>query len=114
MTAATLEMAEQELTTNAIGLQKQINELTEQLGNIKADLRGLANGSTKEIIVDGIGKIHISAPFAGSETPILVLDEGQLEKEPELKSQLIAKDIIKSDIKRVAASVAKVTIKPNV
>lgn len=114
MTAATLETAEQELAINAIEVQRQINQLTAELNQLKAELRHIANGSKREIVVDGVGKINISAPFGGSETPILVIDEDRLNQSPDLRSKLIDKGIAKQEIKKVAASVAKVTIKPNV
>lgn len=114
MTAAKLETAEQELATNAIEAQRQINQLTAVLNDLKEELRHIANGYKKDITVDGVGKINISAPFGGKETPVLVIDEERLNQSPDLRSKLIDKGIAKQEIKKVAASVAKVTIKPNV
>ena len=112
--SATIEATEQEIARAALTLQAQINQFTEQLKTRKEELRNLANGQKKEIVVEGVGKVNISAPFAGSETPILVFDEERLNQSPDLRKKLIEKGVAKEDIKKVPASAAKVTIKPNV
>ena len=109
-----LTVTEQDLATRAIELQAQMNTLKDQLDAVKTELRGFANGSKKEIIVEEHGKVNISAPFGGSETPILVFDEDRLNQSPDLRKKLIEKGIAKEDVKKVAATKAKVTIKPNV
>ena len=106
--------AQQEIARSAIDIQSRMNDLKKELDAKKVELRDLANGRKKEIIVEGIGKINISAPFAGSKTPILIFDEERLNKIPELRAKLIEKGVAKEDVKKVPASVAKVTIKPNV
>lgn len=112
MTAVAEDMNEQELASDAIDIQRQLNQLNERLSKVKEALRELAKGSTKEILVDGAGKVSISVPFAGSEIEILILDELKLNDQPDLKQRLIDEGIAKKDIKRVPACVAKVTIKP--
>ena len=110
----TIEMTEQEIAHSAITLQAQINQLTKQLDVRKKELRDFANGQKREIVVEGVGKINISAPFGGSETPILVFDEERLNQSPDLRKKLIEKGVAREDVKKVSASAAKVTIKPNV
>lgn len=112
--SATMEATEQELARSALSLQADINKFTEQLKARKEELRDLANGHKKEIVVEGVGKINISAPFGGSETPVLIFDEERLNQSPELRKKLIEKGVAKEDVKKVAPSAAKVTIKPNV
>jgi len=109
-----ITVTEQELAQRAIGIQADMNALKAQLDSMKSELRIFANGSKKEIQVEGYGKINVSAPFGGSETPILVFDEERLNQSPDLRKKLIEKGIAKEDVKKVAASKAKVTIKPNV
>lgn len=111
---STVATTEQEIAAKAISLQAEMNSLKEQLEAVKSELREFANGSKKEIIVEDQGKINISAPFDGSETPILVFDEERLNMSPDLRRKLIEKGIAKEDVKKVAATKAKVTIKPNV
>jgi hypothetical protein len=111
---ATLKTTEQEIAREALDLQVRLNELQVELNEKKEELRSLANGTKKEIVVEGVGKINISAPFGGSEKPILVFDEERLNKIPELRAKLIDKGVAKEDVKKVPASAAKVTIKPNV
>jgi microsomal dipeptidase-like Zn-dependent dipeptidase len=110
----TLEATEQDVARAALDLQARMNELKGELGSKKEELRKLANGTKKEIVVEGIGKVNISAPFEGSEKPILVFDEERLNKIPELRQKLIDKGVAKEDVKKVPATAAKVTIKPNV
>lgn len=110
----TIEATEQEVARAALDLQARMNELKTELDARKEELRGLANGKKKEIVVEGIGKINVSAPFEGSETPILVFDEERLNQIPELRAKLIDKGVAKEDVKKVPATAAKVTIKPNV
>lgn len=110
----TLEATEQEVARAALDLQARMNELKADLDARKQELRNLANGQKKEIVVEGLGKVNISAPFEGSETPILVFDEERLNKIPELRAKLIDKGVAKEDVKKVPATAAKVTIKPNV
>ena len=117
MSSATLTKQEESnilLATKAITMQAEMNRLKEQLDAVKVELREIANGSKKEITVQESGKINISAPFAGSEKSILVFDEERLNQSPDIRKKLIEKGIAKADIKKVAASKAKVTIKPNV
>lgn len=104
---------EQGLAAEAIQLYSEISRLTEQLTRLKESLRDLADGHTKEIIVDGLGRVHISAPFAGSETAILVLDESKLSLTPDLRDKLLNDGIARQDVKKVPACAAKVTIKPS-
>lgn len=104
--------SERELATKAIVIQKQMNELAEQLSKLKQSLRDIAAGSTKEIIIEGIGKISISIPFAGSETEILVLNHDKLKLQSELKQKLLDDGVAMLDVKRVPACAAKVTIRP--
>lgn len=106
--------AEQELARLAIDIQFRMNGLKTELDAKKIELREIANGRKKEIIVEGVGKINVSAPSEGSETPILVFDEERLNTIPALRAKLIEKGVAKEDVKKVSASVAKVTIKPNV
>lgn len=103
---------ELKIATEALAIQKQLNQLNDQLSKIKETLRELAQGKTKEIVVDGVGRVNISIPFAGSETDILVLDERKLIDDPELRQRLVEEGIAKQDVKRVPSCVAKVTIKP--
>jgi hypothetical protein len=110
----TLEATEQDVARAALDLQARMNELKGELDSKKEELRKLANGTKKEIVVEGIGKVNISAPFEGSEKPILVFDEERLNKIPELRQKLIDKGVAKEDVKKVPATAAKVTIKPNV
>lgn len=115
----TTTMTEQELIQRAIGIkaidiQAEMNALKSKLDSVKSELREFANGSKKEIQVEGYGKINISSPFGGSEKPILVFDEERLNQSPDLRKKLIEKGIAKEDVKKVAATKAKVTIKPNV
>lgn len=112
--STTTVSAEQEVAQAALELQIEINAVKAKLDAKKVELRDLANGSKKEIVVEGVGKINISAPFDGSETPVLLFDEERLNKSPELRAKLIEKGVAKEDVKKVPASVAKVTIKPNV
>ena len=105
---------EQEIASSAISLQDQINKFTVQLDVRKEELRKLANDHKKESVVEGAGKVNISAPSAGSETKILIFDEERLNKSPELRQKLIEKGVAKESVKKVSASAAKVTIKPNV
>jgi hypothetical protein len=108
------KVLEQELACLALSTQAEMNALKIKLDAVKAELRTFANGSKKEIQVEGHGKINVSAPFGGSETPILVFDEERLNQSPDLRKKLIEKGIAKEDIKKVAATKAKVTIKPNI
>lgn len=110
----TLQSTEQEVARDALNLFIRSQELTKELNEKKTELRGLANGQKKEITVVGLGKINISAPFEGSETPILVFNEERLNGIPELRVKLIEKGVAKEDVKKVPATAAKVTIKPNV
>ena len=105
---------EQKLAQKALDVQTHINILNVEMKNSKEELRELANGQKKEIIVEGVGKINISAPFAGKETPILVFNEEKLNESPELRAKLIQKGVATEDVKKVPATAAKVTIKPNV
>jgi len=112
--ASSLEATEQEVARSTLDIQARMNGLKTELEAKKLELRELANGQKKEIIVDGVGKINISAPFGGSEKAILVFDEERLNQSPELRKKLIEKGVAKEDVKKVPASAAKVTIKPNV
>jgi len=110
----TMVTAEIELATSTLEIQARINELTDELKGKKNELRDLANGLKKEIVVEGVGKINVSAPFEGSEKPILIFNEERLVGSPELRQKLIEKGVAEESVKKVPASVAKVTIKPNV
>lgn len=111
---STITDTEQGIARAALDLQSRMTELKNELNSRKEELRGLANGQKKEIVVEGVGKINISAPFAGSETPILVFNEEKLTDLPDLRQKLIQKGVAKEDVKKVPATAAKVTIKPNV
>ena len=87
--SASLEATEQEVARSALDIQAQINGLTAELKSKKVELRELANGQKKEIVVEGVGKINVSAPFGGSEKAILVFDEERLNQSPELRKKLI-------------------------
>lgn len=106
--------SEQEVARAAIELQVRLNEIQEELNSKKEELRVIANGKKKEIIVTGLGKVNISAPFEGKETQVLVFDEARLNEIPELRHKLIEKGVAREEIKKVPATAAKVTIKPNV
>lgn len=106
--------AEQNVARSAIELQIQLDNIQKKLNEQKEELRSMANGHKKEIIVEGVGKVNISTPFGGKESKILIFNEEKLDKFPELKSKLIEKGVAKEELKKTPASVAKVTIKPNV
>jgi hypothetical protein len=114
MSAGTIETTEQEIAKAALDLHSRMDELKKELDARKQELRGLANGQKKEIVVEGVGKINISAPFEGKETPVLVFDEERLKGSPDLRAKLIEKGVAREDVKKVPATAAKVTIKPNV
>jgi len=103
-----------ELARRAIVLQAQIDTLSEELASVKGKLRLAALGRTKEILVEGVGKVHISAPFAGSEKTILVLNDERINTDPDLRQRLLDDEVIMHQIKKVSASVARVTIKTNI
>lgn len=108
------EKIEHGIARDAILLQVEFNKIQMRLDSYKQRLRDLANGNSKEIVVEGVGKINISVPFAGKTTPVLIFDEEKLNKVPELRAKLINHGVAKESIKTVPASQAKVTIKPNV
>ena len=110
---STIAATEQEIAQSALDLHSRLGELQTEMNAKKEELRGLANGQKKEIVVEGVGKINISAPFDGSETPILVFNEEKLTPHPEIRQKLIDKGVAREDVKKVPATAAKVTIKPN-
>lgn len=102
------------VATQALELQKQINELANQLNDKKDELRDIANGNKIEITIEGLGKVNVSSPREGSEKVVLTFDEDRLKQIPELKAKLLEKGIAKEEIKKTPAAKASVTIKPNV
>ena len=105
---------EQDVARAALELQVKMDELKRQLDARKQELRDLANGRKKEIVVEGVGKVSVSEPFAGKEAPVLVFDEDKLNQAPDLRKKLLDKGVAREEVKKVPAAVAKVTIRPNV
>ena len=104
----------QDLAKEALDLQVKVNELAKALDEKKEELREFANGKKMNITVEGVGKIDITEPREGSETPILIFDEERLAVLPELRQKLIDKGVAKEDVRKVAPARASVRIKPNV
>ena len=137
MSVATV--AQQELAREALELQAKFNEASEQLEAKKEELRVLANGRILNIVVEGTGKVDITAPRAGSEKAVLsfnedrvtdvlrkklvesgvakevlVINDKKLAKIPDLQQKLVEKGVLEEEIKKVSAAKASVRIKPNV
>lgn len=89
-------------------------EIDKKLNALKEKLREYAAGSKKEIIVEGVGKINVSSPSAGSSSSVLTINEDLLSKSSELKKKLLEKGIIYEKNKVRSPSAASVTITPNV
>lgn len=106
--------SKEDLARGTLELFIQIEDLKKQLETRKDELRDLANGNKLEVSVQGLGLINVSTPRSGSEAIVLVFDEGQLNKIPELRAKLIEKGVAKEEIKKTPAAKASVTIKPNV
>lgn len=133
--------AQQELARTALELQIQYDKISEQLEAKKEELRVLANGRILNIVVEGVGKVDITAPRAGSEKvtftfnedklaqaqelraklletglakEVLVINEEKLEKSPAIRQKLIEKGVMAEEVKKVSAAKASVRIKPNV
>jgi hypothetical protein len=107
-------MSESDMAKTALELYAKYTKIGEELEATKVLLRSAAGGSKKEIIVEGLGKINISAPSAGSTRTVLVLDEEVLAKAADLKNKLLEKGVIRKETKSSNPSAAKVTISLNV
>ena len=103
-----------QVATEALELQRQVDKLLGELEAKKDELREIANGNKLEIVIEGLGKINVSTPREGSEKVILTVNEERLSKSPELKAKLIEAGVAKEELKKVAPARASVTIKPNV
>ena len=130
-----------ELAREAIGLQIELDEISDRLNEKKEELRDLANGKTMNIIVEGLGKVDVTEPRAGTDKvtftfdedkltkipdlrkklvekgvakEVLVIDDEKLGKIPELKQKLLEKGVMAEKIKKISAAKASVRIKPNV
>lgn len=97
-----------------IKLHKSIEDLKKPLEEQKDILRGLIDGETKEVSIDGYGKVLVSKPREKSEKEVLVLNEEKLNKSQELLKLLFSKDIIIKKTVVTSAAKASVTIKPNI
>lgn len=131
----------QDLAKEALQLQSQMDELTKELNEKKDELRSLANGKKLNIVVEGIGKVDITEPRAGSDKVTFSFDEDKLGKVPELRKKLVdvgiakevlvindeklakaatlkvkllEKGVMTEETKKVSAAKASVRIKPNV
>lgn len=130
-----------EVARKALELHIECSRITEQLEKKKDELRQLAGGKKLNIVVDGLGKIDVTEPRAGSVEPIvsiaeekllkspelrqrlisigiakevLVVDHAKLGEMPELKQKLMDKGIVCEEMKKVSAAKASVRIQPNV
>ena len=108
------DMSESDMAKTALKLYAKYTQIEEELDAVKVLLRGAAGGSKKEIVVEGLGKVNISAPSVGSTKTVLVLDESVLAKYADLKNKLLEKGIICEESKTSKPSAAKVTISLNV
>lgn len=108
------ETTETEVATEALQLQKQIDDLNEKLASKKDLIREYAAGDKKTITIEGLGKVTVSKPREATDKLVTILDEARLENVPDLKQKLIDKGIIKEEIKSSPGAKASVSIKPNV
>lgn len=108
------EKIEQDLARRAIDAQIAFNNAKDSLDALKEELREIANNDKIQIIVENHGTVSVSVPYPGKETTVLVFDHDKLNQLPDIKKKLIEKGIAVEEIKKVPASSAKVTIKPNV
>ena len=131
----------QDLAKEALQLQLELDKITEKLDEKKEELRSLANGKKLNIVVEGVGKVDVTEPRAGSDKVVLSFDEDKLGKVPELRKKLVEsgvakevlvindekldkipalkvklleKGVMTEEIKKVSAAKASVRIKPNV
>jgi len=100
--------------TLAIQTQRAINEQMKDLDALKETLRGFANGEKDEIVIEGEGKVLVSAPREGSEIETVEFMKDEAAKYPDLFKTLVKKGILVVGKKNVGAAKASVTIKPNV
>lgn len=107
-------MSDSDVARAAFELYSKYIEIEKELNETKAKLRDIAGGHKKEIIVEGVGKINISAPSTGSTKTVTTLSEDVLAKIPGLREKLLEKGVIREDIKTTSPSAAKVTITLNV
>ena len=114
MATSTVTNVAQELAREALELQVRANELVARLDEKKEELRSLANGKKLNVVVEGLGKIDVTEPRAGSESVVLVVNEEKLNETPELRAKLIQKGIAKEEVKKTPAAKASVRITPNV
>jgi len=104
----------QELAKAALSLQVQVAGLQIELDVKKEELREFANGKKLNIIIEGLGKIDVTEPRAGSEKTILTIDEKRVLEVDGLKDMLVKKGVAKEEIKKTPPAKASVRIKPNV
>jgi hypothetical protein len=83
------------IATEALNIQIELDNIAATLEEKKEQLRELAGGKTKQIVVENLGKINITAPRVGSQKVELNINEDQIQKVPDLRDKLIEKGIAK-------------------
>lgn len=112
MTTA-VESVGQELASDALDLQVEMEALQARLDAKKEELREFANGSKLNIEVAGKGRVDITEPRDGSEKITFVIDEERVAQVEGLKAMLVEKGVAKEEKKQIPPAKASVRIKPN-
>ena len=104
------------VATEALEIQKSVNELTAQLEEKKVQLRSVANGEILKIVVPGCGEVSVSRPRTGGQKTgtRVKLNEERLNLVPDLKKRLLEKGVIVEEDIISTSAAASVSIKPNV
>ena len=104
------------LAQKAIELDRELSDCSKKLDTVKNELRQLANGDKKTIVVAGSGTVSIATPRKGGVLTgeKLEIDTKLLETLTEFKNKLIEKNIIRVVEVFSTPAAASITIKSNV
>ena len=98
----------------ALGIYKQIKQLTTDLDELKVDFRDEAAGGKLEIPVEGVGKVRVASETPAKTVNGLDFDEAKFEALPQSqKDKLIKSGVVRRTRVTTAARVGAVSFELN-
>lgn len=109
------QQAVEAVASDAIRLQREIAELEAKLDVRKEQLRHYAAGETKNIVLNGVGKIDITKPVEAKVTTVLEANYDTFKTlVPEMQALFLNSGVVAVKDKKSSARAASVKITPNV
>lgn len=105
---------EREVCSQILDLQGEIDALTDELNELKVQVRAWAGGETWTCDVPGKGSILVSKPRETPEYVATKLNEEKLNEFPDLRKKLLEKGLITETVVKATVSKASVGVKRNV